>query len=326
MSRSTVVVVNPASANGRTGKRWPELAVALRARLGEDFEALFTEAAGQGTALTRDALKAGAKHILSVGGDGTHNEVVNGFFADGKSLAPDAMLSVVPTGTGGDLRRSIGLPLEATEAIEHAGQRPVPVDIGRLTCLSPDGAEVDKYFINISSFGVSGLVVDAVNHTTKALGGKASFLIGTVRGTLRYKKKRVRITLDPGAANEQTLVLRLYNGVIANARFFGGGMKVAPGAMMNDGRFDVVVMGDLSLLTLMAKTGSVYRGEHLSVDGIDLYHAREVRAEPAEPGEEVLIDMDGEQPGRLPARWRLMPGALRLCVGPGAEAVEAADG
>ncbi len=311
MSRQTVVVVNPASANGRTGKRWPELAARLRARV-DAFDVLFTEAPQQATSLTRAALEGGARRVVSVGGDGTHNEVVNGFFRAGEAIAPEATLSIVPTGTGGDLRRTLGLPNDALEAIDLVGQRPVTCDLGRLTYTAGDGSTAERLFVNIASFGVSGLVDKLVNTSSKALGGKASFLIGVGRAAIRYKNQRVRLTLDAGEPFERTL----YNGVVANARFFGGGMKVAPDADPTDGLFDVVVMGDLGTLDLARGLPKLYAGDHLGLPKIELHRARRVYAEPVDPEDEVLIDMDGEQPGRLPATFDLLPGALRLCVGP----------
>lgn len=315
MTETTFVVVNPASAGGKTGRRWVELAARLRAKLG-DFEVGMTESPRQATLLVRDALGRGARHVISVGGDGTHNEAVNGFFDGDRSLAPDAMLSIIPTGTGGDLRRTLALPAEAVEAVEHVGERPVTVDVGVLDCVGLDGTPMRHRFINISSFGASGRIVDTVNRTTKALGGKVSFLLGVAKVSATWRNARVRLVLDQGTPDAKVIDGKMYTGTIANARYYGGGMKVAPDAVMDDGLFDVVVMGDLSKATLLLRTTSIYRGEHLSVDGIDHHFARVVHAAPVDAGEEILIDMDGEMPGRLPATWRMAPGALRLCVGP----------
>lgn len=319
MSMSTFVVVNPASANGKTGRRWIELAARLRGRIG-DFESAMTEAPRQATALVRDALCNGANHIVSVGGDGTHNEAVNGFFDGGRAINPEAMLSLIPTGTGGDLRRTLDLPKDAVEAIDHVGERPVTVDVGVLTCDDGRGNEVSNHFVNISSFGLSGRVVDTVNHTTKALGGKVSFMLGAARATAKWRNQRVRIVLDPDTPDEKALEQRIYLTAIANARFFGGGMQIAPDAVMDDGLFDVVVMGDLSKATVMLKSGTIYKGTHLDLDKVEHHLARAVRAESIEGDPPMLIDMDGEQPGVLPATWRLMPTAMKVCVGPGFKA------
>jgi len=155
-----------------------------------------------------------------------------------------------------------------------------------------------------------------VNNTTKALGGKASFLLGTAKASMRYRNQRVKVVLDPDTPDEKRVDTRVYLVAIANAKYFGGGMKIAPGAKMDDGAFDVVVMGDLSKTTVMMKTRSVYAGRHLTLDKVDVHHARVIRAEAADPDNELRIDMDGEMPGCLPATWRLIPSALRISTGP----------
>lgn len=320
----TFVVVNPASANGRTGRRWPELAQRLRAKLG-DVEHAFTERPRHGADLARAALESGARRIVSVGGDGTHNEVVNGFFgADGEPIDRDAELAVVPTGTGGDFRRTLGMPNDALAAIDLVGDESRRVDAGRMTYVAHSGAEEAAYFVNIASFGVAGLVDKIVNTSSKALGGKASFLLGVAKAALRYRNQPVTLRLDDGEPFTRTL----YNGVVANARYFGGGMKVAPDAEMNDGLFDVVVMGDLGTVELARGLPKLYRGDHVKMGNprIEVHRARVVHAEPAEGGLEVLIDMDGEQPGRLPARFEIVAGALRVCVGPHAQIPARDDG
>lgn len=314
MSRPTFVVVNPASANGRTGRRWPELAQALRAAVGE-VEAAHTERPRQAAELVRAALQAGASRVVSVGGDGTHNEVINGFFHDGRPINRDAVLSIVPTGTGGDLRRTLGLPKDAMAAIGRLGGASMRVDAGRVTCVGADGVDAVHYFINIASFGMSGLVDKFVNESSKALGGRLSFLLGVAKASTKYKNQRVRLRLDDAAPFERTV----NNIAVANGRYFGGGMKIAPDAQMGDGRFDVVVVGDLGTVEMARGLPKIYSGGHIGRPGIEVFHARVVHAEPTAPDQHVLIDMDGEQPGRLPARFELLPGALCVGVGPDAQ-------
>ena len=273
MSEGYAVILNPASANGATGKRWPRLAQALRAKV-SDFQIFETKAPGHATTLTRQALEAGYRSIVSVGGDGTHNEVVNGCLTDDGTVVDDVVLSILPTGTGGDFRRSLGLPNSAVDAVQYVGENPRRVDIGRIAYTTACGDQETGAFINISSFGVSGHVVEAVNTSSKALGGKASFLMGVARGTLKYKNQPMRIILDPGEPDEIVLSGTFYNGVVANAQFFGGGMHVAPQASMIDGVFDVVCLGNLTTWEIAKGTPALFAGTHLERDKVTLHQGK----------------------------------------------------
>ncbi|MSP73934.1 MAG: diacylglycerol kinase family lipid kinase [Myxococcales bacterium] len=308
------VCVNPASAAGRTGKRWPEIAAAIRSRLG-DFESAFTQTSREAGKLVRQALLGGADLIVSVGGDGTHNEVVQGFFTDEHTptpVRPGATLAIVPTGTGGDLRRTLGLPRDPLEAIKLLADRKRIVDVGHLEFTRHDGGPGAAYFINVCSFGMSGLVDKIVNESSKAFGGRLSFLLGVGQASLKYKNQGVRLRLDGG----EWLTRTVNNVAIANARYYGGGMMIAPDADPGDGLFDVVIVGDVGTFEMVAALGPLYSGKHVGRDKIEVYRARRIEAVPASAGEVVLIDLDGEQPGRLPGILTVIPGALKICVGP----------
>ncbi len=311
MSRSyrTVVVINPHSAGGRTGRRWPQTARVIEAGLGHPFNARFTTRPGEATEVTRAALREGAELVISVGGDGTHNEVVNGFFDPGAvPINPQAIFSLVPSGTGGDFRKSIGLPKGAEAAAARlAGPGWRTIDLGHLQYTTAAGEPAERLFLNITSFGLGGVVDDYVNRTTKAFGGRLSFMVGTVRALLSYRNPTVRLRLD----DHFDETLRINNVAVANGEYFGGGMHVAPLAKLDDGRFDVVVFGDISRARVVALSRTIYRGAHLSLPNVRLLHAQTVSLTSRET---VLIDMDGEQPGRLPATARVLPGALRLKV------------
>lgn len=307
---STFVLINPASAGGRTGKRWPEIASALRARLG-DFDHGFTEARGQATDLVAAAMADGHRRIISVGGDGTHNEVLNGMFDEAGPRHEGAELAIVPTGTGGDLRRTLGLPKDHLEAIELIGEHVRIVDVGRVACVDDRGRPVKRWFLNVASFGLSGKVVDVVNSGGKALGGKVSFMLGVAKASLGYKNQGVRLTVN----GEVTYEGPINSVAVANAQYFGGGMHIAPNARMTDGLFDVVNLGDLGTVRSATNMPRIYKGTHLELDGVTVHQGVKVEAAPLEDGAAVLMDVDGEQPGQLPATITLHPKALRLGFG-----------
>ncbi|HEY0251041.1 MAG TPA: diacylglycerol kinase family protein, partial [Kofleriaceae bacterium] len=222
----TVVVVNPSSQGGRLGKRWPELADTLARRF--PFDDVHTRHAGHATDLVREALRGGAERIVAIGGDGTINEAINGFFADGVAIAPQATFALIPFGTGGDFRRTMEIPLETAAAAEViAADKRRPIDVGRLDFVDHAGEKAVRMFANIASFGVSGVVDRLVNESGKKL-GRLSFALATARATWSYKNQRVQLIFDGDTAGRVEATINTV--AVANGKFFGGAMKIAPDA------------------------------------------------------------------------------------------------
>jgi YegS/Rv2252/BmrU family lipid kinase len=312
---NTVVVVNPKSQNGALGRRWPELSRVLHREMGA-FESMMTQGPGDATRLAREALSGGADVVVAVGGDGTIHEVVNGFFdAEERPVRPGAALGIIPFGTGGDFRKTVKLPKELEDAgrLIARGRRKT-IDVGSLRYRAGGvrGAESRRLFINIASFGIGGLVDQIVNGSSKALGGRVAFLMGTARAALRYRNQRVRLVFD--GDEEQFLEVTINNVAVANGQYFGGGMHIAPRAELDDGQFDVVTLGDLSPMDFLRDGHRVYRGAHLDMDKISWRRARRVDARPIDASENVLLDVDGEALGALPASFTVLPRAIDLIV------------
>lgn len=305
----TVVIVNPKSQGGKLGKRWTELADTLARSF--PFDEAITEGPGDATRLAREALRAGAERIVAIGGDGTVNETVNGFFDDtGAPIAPDAAFALIPYGTGGDFRRTFHLPTDFAEAVKVVAEdHRKRIDVGRLSFRATSGETAHRMFANIASFGVSGVVDRLVNESGKKL-GRLSFLWATARATLSYKNQRVQLVFDGKDRVEATI-----NTVaIANGRYFGGAMMIAPDAEVDDGAFDVVAMGDLGFGDLLTSGRRLYKGTHLSMDKVSTRRAKVIEAEGVDPNAVIELDIDGESPGRLPARFEIVPGALSMVV------------
>ena len=300
----TVLVVNPKSQGGRLGEKWAE----LRETIGRvfAFDEVMTKGPGDATTLARAALRDGADRIVAIGGDGTVNEVVNGFFEDGAAIKPEATFALIPFGTGGDFRRTMHIPLELADAaklIAEGNRR--KIDVGKLEFTETSGKRALRMFANIASFGVSGVVDRLVNESGKRL-GRLTFALATARATWSYKNQRVQLIFDGKDRVEATI-----NTVaVANGRYFGGAMMVAPNAEVDDGQFDVIAMGDFGFADLIKSGRRLYKGTHLAMDKVTARRAATVYAEPIEPGGVVELDVDGECPGRLPARFELLPGAL----------------
>ncbi|HEX4421270.1 MAG TPA: diacylglycerol kinase family protein [Kofleriaceae bacterium] len=310
----TVMIVNPNSQGGRLGKRWKDVAETIGRAF--PFEEAVTQGPGDATRLTREALRGGAERVVAIGGDGTINEVVNGFFDDaGAAIAPEASFAVIPYGTGGDFRRTLELPTDLAAAAKViAANHRRKIDVGRLELTTMDGRRTVRMFANIASFGVSGVVDRLVNESGKKL-GRLGFALATARATWAYTNQRVQLVFD-GA---ERVELTINTVAVANGRYFGGGMKVAPNAELDDAAFDVIAMGDFGFGDLMKSGRRLYSGTHLAMDKVTARRARVVEAEPIDPKAIVELDVDGENPGRLPARFELVPAALWV-VAPGAPA------
>lgn len=306
MTPATLVVVNPASAGGRTLHHWPDSASLLRA-LGVDFEVYFTSAPDDATSAVRRALQNGATRIVTVGGDGTLNEVVNGFFADdGTPLGSSATLGIVPSGTGGDFRRSASIPAAPDSAMRVlATVTPRRVDAGRIDFA--DGST--RYFINIADCGIGGEVVARVNRRQYKGGGmrgSAIFLRESIAALMSFGGRPVRITVDGDQVIERTV----QSVVVANGQYFGGGMRVAPGAEIDDGRFDLVIIDALGRFRSIASMPSLYRGTHIRRREVEVRRAARVVIEAL--GAPLLFDVEGEQVGTTPATITCLPQAIAL--------------
>ncbi len=303
---STVVVVNSAAAGGRVGREWREIALDLTRALG-DVHFVLSRAPGHCIELASEAVEQGARTILSLGGDGTHNEVVNGILRSQKKLGSIRM-GVLPAGTGGDFRRllehnaSVG---EAARALPTAAE--APIDVGLIRFVTDDGRPAERYFVNIASLGVSGLIDRAVNRSSKRLGGKLTFLLATLQTLPSFKPPKVRLSIDDELVGD----FRISTIAVCNGRFAGGSMNFAPTARLGDGLFDVTVLSHAPLLRSIPETPKLYDGSIVDSVLSDCYQGRTVKVEPLDE-RKSYVDIDGEAPGVAPAEFELIPHAIRL--------------
>lgn len=311
MSQGAIVfVVNPRSANGATLRRFDRLRDRFASALG-NIEVRLTERPRHACDLTREAIRAGAKAVVAVGGDGTNNEVVNGFFDDAGKPIGGAAFGFVCSGTGGDFRRTFGQSTDPLEALERLRRfQTSPIDVGRVRFVDHERRQCSWAYVNSGSIGLVGRVVDIANHSSKALGPQVTFLSAAVKGLFSYQPQRVRLHFDDDAPVEDTFLLVS----LANGKFFGGGMKIAPDAQPDDGLLDCVMVrgAGAGLLRHMPK---LYLGTHVKVASlVTVRRCKRLRVEPVDSAERVLLELDGEQPGCLPASFEVMPGALQMIV------------
>lgn len=302
------MIVNPASAGGRTGRTWPAIAAALR-DAGLSFDSALTTARGEATVLARQALAEGWPVVVAAGGDGTIHEVVNGFFDDaGVALGASARLGLVPLGTGGDFRRTFAFPTDvAAAAAVLRGGKIRRIDLGRVTFERFDGTRGLRIFCNIADAGLGGEVVHRVNNGVRLGPGRLTFLLASAVSLLTWQNRRLRVEFDG-----ETEELTAQQAVVANARYYGGGMCIAPHAEPDDGLLDLVLVGDVGRLQNLQLMGPLRSGTHL--DGRFPITSRRVRRVTVEAEGAVRLDVDGEQPGRAPATFEVIPGALELIV------------
>lgn len=328
MSYRTFVIANPLSGAGQVRREWERIERLLRAQIPE-FEAAFTEGPEHATLLAREAIRAGWEMIVAVGGDGTINEVVNGFFdkvdagkdfefddgfirrRDGvthRAINPDSIFGFIPMGTGGDFRRTIGVMGGVSESVNLlAGKHTRSCDIGQLTFVGHDGQLTSRFYANIASAGLAGLVDETANKMWKGLGGKISFSLASLGSWVKYKNAEMNVVLD----GIDEFRGRFQNVIVANGEYFGGGMWVAPGAEVDDGLFQVILVGDVGAVESVQFMQKVYSAEHLDLPSVTRKNAREIAIRSGEK-RPILLDMDGEQPGKLPALFEMHHHAIQL--------------
>ena len=230
------------------------------------------------------------------------HEIVNGI-----AQREGVEIAVIPRGTGWDFARSLGIPHNPDRAIEVALSGTVrTIDLGRATYRRWDGAEGISWFANVGSAGMSGAIAQRANDTTKALGGKVSYVWATFAVFARWQNGEVQVTVDG-----ESRTGRMHDVVVANGRYFGGGMMICPEAEPDDGLLDVLLIGDLTKRDLLVTLPKTYRGRHLPHPKAELLRGATVEVDAPEP---LPVELDGEQPGTTPVRFEVAAQALRLRV------------
>lgn len=297
-----IVIANPHSGRGWVRKN-PTRLESLLDEAGVDAEVRLTTARGHATQLAAEAIDEGHRFIVACGGDGTIHEVINGLMADGKAPA-DVVLGVISAGSGSDFIKTFGLPEGAEDSVKHLiGENLFPFDVGRVTHTVGDDT-ASEYFMNVAEAGLGGEVARRSEKLPRFL-GKVRYLIGFWLTLASSKATEGRILLDD----------KVYEGVVtnlvvANAQFFGGGMKIAPKAHPGDGKFDVLVQKGTKRDYIYGIT-KVFKGEHVPHPSIKQYMAARVEVETDVP---LQVEADGEILGKTKAIFEILPDALRLKI------------
>ncbi len=300
-------ILNPRAASGRAGRRWPGLRPIFEAVLGP-VDVRFTEAPNHATALAREAIRNGAELVVAVGGDGTFNEVVNGYLSRGSPINPNASLGLCPLGTGGDFKISARIPASPQEAVKAIASNPLrKFDACQVRLAGPDGATVERCFANVTSFGMGGVVsLAAKSNFLTAVDGRAAFLWATAVTFFRFRPTQVRLNLDGEVPGRHVRVLQV---AIGNGSHQGGGMNMCPLAELDSGHIDVTVIEQTSIPSFLRSIPLLYSGKIYSHPKCRHYRVRAVEATSDDP---VLAEVDGEAIGQLPLAAKVLPGVLSV--------------
>ncbi len=303
------IILNPSAGNGRCLRRWNKQRATLRDIYGP-IKYCPTQGPGHATRLARSLLEDGIDHIISGGGDGTHFEVINGWFNEDTPINPLARLTVLPMGTGSDLARSLGIApgLRGLEPLRFGHS--LQADVGKVTCLSPeDNAPTTCYFLNMGRIGMGAVACRYVNEHSKTMGGLLSYLRAVILSLCTYRDAAIAISID-GRPMIEGLTKDFS---IAKGRFDAGGMLMAPHARLDNGLFDCYHIGPIGFLDALRSLPKLYAGRMSERrDVVKYLRATQIHAESTE---RVAIEVDGEFIGYLPVTVSLLPGVLPLtCV------------
>jgi len=306
-NNKVMFVVNPVSGGGRTRKKWQAVESRLRLQ-GYNFNVSFTESPLHASQITSEALQMGYNHIVAVGGDGTINEVLNGFYSSLMEGKNQAALSVLPMGTGSDFARALQLPTQAdyVEKLLQKGQAQA-CDVVRASYIGWDGKPSTRFFINVADVGIGSATVARVNKNSKAMGGFLSFLIACLVSVYLFKNPVLTVEVDGKVlySGKSTLV------AVNNGQYFGGGVMIAPRAQIADGLLDVTIVEDLRKSEFLLALPSVYKGKHLNHPKIRLAQGSRVKIHSSE---KIYLEVDGESPGIGDVTFEILPGDIKMII------------
>jgi YegS/Rv2252/BmrU family lipid kinase len=292
----TLAILNPVAGKHAARQAWEH--VREHVDHTRSWECVTTRAAGHARELAQAAARDGYERIVAIGGDGTVCEVANGL-----ALSPVA-LAIIPTGTGNDLAQNLGIPGNpaAAAALAATGE-PRSIDLCHV-----ETARMSAYFVNVAGFGFDADVAWRVNSKPRLFGGTLAYVAGVLETLWRYRSPRMRIGAD-GRLVEGAVFLV----AVGNCPSYGGGMRIVPNARPDDGLMDVCIVHDLSRFQVLKLLPRLYSGGHVGHPAVELLRCREITAD---AHDRVLCHADGELVGELPARFEILPAALRCVTGP----------
>ncbi len=304
---STCFIANPHAGGGRLMRDWPLIEASL-GKYFKNFKVCFTQKKGEGSLLTKKALEEGARLVVAVGGDGTLNECLNGFVEDDRPVNPRSQLGLLPLGRGSDLARFLKIPRPPNLALSCLVHSKVRFfDIGKVIYTDFRGQKSSRYFLNIASVGIPAHVDNWVNKTPGFLGGRLSYLYSTLRSLLEYSPQQVFYSFGDERHDQKLLMM-----IVANGGYFGSGMHVAPQARIDDGLFHVASVRAMGVGKMITELSTLYSGDYLKSTEVHSFSTYRLQVKPASGSRPVMIEMDGDTVGKIPATFEVLPGLIRF--------------
>jgi len=302
-----MVIVNPNAGNGKGKKDWAKISDLLK-NADLSFEVEFTERKGHAIKLTIEAITSGFRKIITVGGDGTLNEVVNGVFTNISCATTDIILASIPVGTGNDWGKMFGIPLDYEKAIKIISDNKTLLhDIGTI-CFQNGSEKNKRYFINIAGLGFESVVVRKTNiQKDKGHGGKLIYFFNLLTSLLSYNNTKAEITIDGEITHANVFSLNVGNG-----RYCGGGMRQTPRAIPTDGLLDVTIINGMGKFEIIRNLKILYNGRILQHPKIDGYKCKNIKVNSEAA---MYAEADGESLGQTPAEFGIIPEALKIVYG-----------
>lgn len=312
MKQRVFVIGNPQAGGGAARLFWPRVSEELKNKLGAfDFEE--STSIGHAQFIAQDAANAGYNLIVAYGGDGTIHEVVNGIWSAARAEKKPT-LGIVCVGTGADLIKTLKIPKNLSEQVKIvAKDKTRRIDLGQVEYTNRDGKKEKRVFINITSAGLGAEVLRRVGRSRTLFGRKLAYLTSTLESYLRWKPRRIVIQTDHKKNEDLSFPEKPLIVVVANGRFFGGGMPIAPTAEPSDGYFDLVVVGPISAWKVPVAIPLLYFKQFHRLENVVHDRVRSVTLTTEKPDDETVdLDIDGEPVGSLPATFQILPGALEI--------------
>jgi YegS/Rv2252/BmrU family lipid kinase len=302
-----LVIVNPNAGKGKGKKDWNIISSLLK-REGLTYSERFTTGKGHAISISDEAIAEGFRKIITVGGDGTLNEVVNGVMRNRNCPPEEIILALIPVGTGNDWGRMFGIPLDYEKAVGIiSGYRIMRHDVGSISFYNGD-IQSERYFINIAGLGFESVVVRRTNiQKDKGRGGKLIYFYNLLISLLSYKNTAAEVTID-GTKKK----IKFFSFNVGNGRYSGGGMRQTPDAVPDDGLLDVTVINDIGKIEIIRNLPILYNGKILSHPDIDGYRCKNIKVT---SDSKIYTEADGESLGHTPAEFSIKQKAISIVYG-----------